>query len=185
VLVPIAAVIGLADVFVMASIYRFTSVQAWQSSSVLVEFYAAALSLGAVLFLALNRKEASPMRRTATLTTGAVVSLQVVSMILYYVQLGANESLAAQKSLSLLNSMGGAIVLKWLLILLGTGLMFFPLKKTTTNISAGQGAIEVAAAAEGTLGSNIFIAAALLIIGQLFGRYLFYAVMMISTVGLN
>lgn len=184
-LIPIAGIIGLADVFVMASIYHFTSVQAWQYNSVFVEFYAAALSMGAVLFMVLSSKEASPVRRTATLTIGAAVIIQVVAMIHYYVQLGANESLAAQKSLALLNSMGGVMAIKWLLILLGAGLMFLPFKTAKTNILTGQGAAEVAAAAEGTLSTNLLMAASLLIIGQIVGRYLFYAVMVISGVGLN
>lgn len=184
-LIPIAAVIGLADVFVMASIYHFTSVKAWQYSSVFVEFYAAALSMGAVLFMALSGKKAENMRRAVTLTVGVAVILQVVAMVLYYIQLGTNESLTAQKSLSLLNSMGGAMAIKWLLILLGSGLLFFPLKKANMNISAGQAATEIAAATEGSLITSTYIAGALLIIGQIVGRYLFYAVMVISTVGLS
>ncbi|MEA4902573.1 hypothetical protein [Desulfitobacterium sp.] len=63
--------------------------------------------------------------------------------------------------------------------------MFLPSKNVDTNISMGQAATEVTAATEGTLGTNIFMAAALLIMGQMVGRYLFYAMMMISTVGLN
>lgn len=184
-LILIAAVVGLADVFVMASIYNFTSVQAWQYSSIFVEFYAAAISMGAVLFMALGRKEASYMRRTLTLAIGAAVALQVVAMVLYYIQLGANDSLATQKSLSLLNSMGGAMALKWLLILLGAGLVFLPTKNTNMTTSAGQAAMEVAVATDSTWISNISLAAALLFIGQIVGRYLFYAIMVTSTVGLS
>lgn len=184
-LIPIAAVIGLADVYVMASVYNFTSVPAWKYSSIYVEFYAAAVSIGAVLFIALSRKEAANIRRTVTLTVAVAVVLQVAAMVLYYIQLGANESLAAQKSLSILSSMGETVAIKWLLILLGSGLLFFPIKKGNTNVSAGQAAIEVAATTEGTLSISIYIAAALLIVGQIVGRYLFYAIMIISTIGLR
>lgn len=184
-LLPIAALIGFADVFVMASIYNFTSVPAWQSSSIFVEFYAAAISMGAVLFIALSRKEAANLKRTLTIAIGAAVILQVVAMVLYYIQLGANESFAAQRSLFLLNSMGTAMGLKWLLILIGSGLLFLPIQKATTNVSVGQAAIEAAATAEGTLSTSAFLAAALLIIGQIVGRYLFYAILITSTVGLN
>lgn len=184
-LISIAALIGLADVFVMAAVYNDTSVQAWQHSSIFIEFYAAAILMGAVLFIVLSRKEADIIRRIVTLSIGVTVILQVVAMVLYYIQLGANESLAAQKSLSLLNGMGGAMAIKWLLILLGSGLMFLPIKQVSTNNLAGQAAIEVAATREGTLSTSTFIAAALLILGQIIGRYLFYAIMIISTVGLR
>ncbi|MBC2725811.1 hypothetical protein [Desulfosporosinus sp.] len=81
-------------------------------------------------------------------------------MVLYYIQLGANESFAAQKSLSLLNSMGTTMALKWLLILLGSGLMFLPIKKANTKVLASQASSRVAETAEGTVSINTYIAAA-------------------------
>lgn len=184
VLLAVAAVIGFADIFVMSSIYYFTSVQAWQFSSIFVEFYAAAITMGAVLFIALSGKEAGNMRKPLTLAIGVAVIYQVIAVNIYYVQLGVNESLAAQKSLSLLNSMGGILALKWFLIVLGSGLLFLQIPKVNKNATAGQTAIEVAATAEGSLNTTAYIAAALLIIGQVIGRYLFYAIMVIGTVGL-
>lgn len=169
-LAPLAAVIGLADVYVMASIYNYASVPAWQHGSIFVEFYAAAISLGAVLFLALSGKEADKVKKAASLAVGIAVVVQVAAMVVYYIQLGTSENLAAGQSLALLNSMSGVMAAKWLLILLGTGWLMFPM---------GQGSMKISA------GTTVYLAAALVVIGQILGRYIFYAVMIVNTVGLS
>ncbi|MEL1135700.1 DmsC/YnfH family molybdoenzyme membrane anchor subunit [Desulfitobacterium sp. THU1] len=185
VLAPLAAVVGLVDVYVMASIYNYASVPAWQHGSIYVEFYAAAISLGAILFLALSGKEAASLKKAASLTVGAAVALQVAAMVLYYIQLGTSDNLAAGQSLALLNSMSGVMAMKWLFILLGAGMLMFPVGIGGTKVSAGQAAVEVAATTEGALSTTVYLAAALVVVGQIIGRYLFYAVMVINTVGLS
>jgi len=125
------------------------------------------------------------MRRTLAFTIGVAVILQVVAMELYYIQLGANESLAAQTSFTLLNNMSTAMALKWLLILFGSGLLFLPTMKAKTNVLVGQAATEVAATTEETLSTTTYIAAALIIIGQIIGRYIFYAISITGTIGLS
>ncbi len=180
----LAAVFGLLDVYAMASVYTSTSVSAWNYSAVTVEFYAAAISMGALLFLTLSGSEGSKVRRPAVIITGIAVALQVAAMVGYYIQLGASSSSAAQQSLALLSGMSGAMAVKWLFILLGTGLLLFPIQKQQLSVnSSGQAAAEVAAA--GLSGTTIYIAAALLVIGQIVGRYLFYAMMIASRVGLS
>ncbi|MGE4272478.1 MAG: dimethyl sulfoxide reductase anchor subunit family protein [Desulfitobacterium sp.] len=183
-LVALAALIGLVDVYAMAAVYTTTSIPAWHSGSITIEFYAAALSMGAVLFLALSGSEGAKIRQPAVIIIGIAVALQVVSMVIYYIQLGTSSSLAAQQSLILLSGMSGAMIVKWLFILLGTGLLFFPLQKQQLNVSAsGQAAVEIAAA--GASSTSIYAATALLVIGQIFGRYLFYSIMIASRVGLS
>ncbi|MGI1659033.1 MAG: dimethyl sulfoxide reductase anchor subunit family protein [Desulfitobacterium sp.] len=183
-LVALAALIGLVDVYAMASIYTFTSIPAWNSGSVTIEFYAAALSMGAVFFLALSGAEGAKVSQSATIIAGIAIALQVVSMAGYTIQLGTNNSLAAQQSLSVLSGMSGAMIVKWLFILFGTGLLFLPLQKQQFNVSASGQATAVVAAA-GTASISLYAAAALLIIGQIVGRYLFYSIMIISRVGLS
>ncbi|HHY27619.1 MAG TPA: dimethyl sulfoxide reductase anchor subunit [Desulfitobacterium dehalogenans] len=184
-LVPLAAVVGLADVYMMASIYNFASVPAWQHGSIYIEFYAAAISMGAVIFLALSGKEAAKAKKAASLAAGVAVILQVAAMVLYYIQLGTSENLAAGQSLALLNSMSGIMAVKWLFILLGAGLLLFLMNKGSMKVQAGQAAVQVAATTEGTLSVTFYLAAALVVIGQILGRYLFYVIMVINTVGLS
>lgn len=183
VLMTLAAVLGLLDVYAMASVYTSTSVSAWNYGAVPVEFYTAALSIGAVLFLALGGTKASTIRRPAMIITGIAIVLQVASMVGYYIQLGASSSLAAQQSLSLLSNMNSAMVVKWLFILLGVGLLFFPVQKSISISNSGQAAAEIAAAA--TSSTTLYLAAALLVIGQIVGRYLFFAIMIVSRIGLS
>ena len=184
-LAPLAAVIGLIDVYIMSSIYNYASVPAWQHGSIFVEFYAAAISLGAVIFLALSGKEAVKVKKAASLAVGIAVVVQVAAMVAYYIQLGTSENLAAGQSLALLNSMSGVMATKWLFILLGAGLLMFPMGKGSMKISAGQAAAQMAAPTEGTAGTTVYLAAALVVIGQILGRYIFYAVMIENTVGLS
>ncbi|KTE90304.1 DMSO reductase [Desulfitobacterium hafniense] len=182
-LVALAALIGLVDVYAMAAVYTSTSIPAWHSGSITIEFYASALSMGAVLFLALSGSEGAKIRQPAVIIIGIAVALQVVSMVTYYIQLGTSSSLAAQQSLILLSGMSGAMIVKWLFILLGTGLLFFPIQRPLHISASGQATAEVAAT--GTATTSIYAAAALLIIGQSAGRYLFYSIMIISRVGLS
>lgn len=182
-LLAVAALIGLLDVYAMASVYTFSGIAAWHSGSVTVEFYAAALSMGAVLFLALGGAEAAEIRQPAVKTAGIAVGLQVIAMMVYSIQLGLNSGLASQLSLALLGTMNGVMVAKWLFILLGTGMLVFPAPGRVQASSSGQAALETAAA--GSVGSGIYVAGVLLVLGQIVGRYLFYAIMIAGRVGLS
>ncbi len=183
-LVTLAALIGLGDVYVMTAVYASSSVPAWNSSGLFVEFYAAAITMGAALFLALSGTEGSRVYRPVVLVAGVAVALQVASMIGYYIQLGASTSQAAGQSLSLMGSMSSIMMVKWLAILLGTGLLFFPVQKQQFNMGvSGEAAAEIAAT--GSVSTSIYIAAFLLIAGQIIGRYLFYAIVVLSRVGLS
>jgi len=182
----LAAIVGLVDIWAMAAVYTSSSVPVWQHSSVYIEFYVAAITMGAAIFLALSFKEALKIKMTTVLVVGIAVMFQVVAMLLYYIQMGASASLAVQQSLALLSGMSGLLSLKWFLILLGVGLLFFSGQKASLKVAGGQAAIETAATAEGALGFNLYaVAAALLVIGQLAGRYVFYASAIVSTLGLS
>lgn len=192
VLVPVSAVIGLIGVYVMASVYTSVSVPAWNSSATFIQFYAVMLSVGAVLFLVLGKNEAAILARTASVTACAAIGIQLVTMIIFYVKLGVNPSLAAQQSMSLLDSMSVNLICQWILILLGTGLLLFSLKGQKNGLSLdkslGSAAIETAATVETTVKSHsriFFLAIAVLIIGQIVGRYLFFAAMVVCRVGLS
>ncbi len=188
-LIPIAAIFGLIDVYMMASVYHFASVPAWQSCTTYVEFYTTMISMGAVLFLVLGRSEATGMTKIAGITVGLAVAIQVVSMMIYYVGLGINPSLAAQQSLTLIANMSMALAINLIFILCGTGLILFSLGGTNKVVSPGNtAALETAVTTETvSAGSTgiLALAAAALVIGLIVGRYLFYAMMVISRVGLN
>ncbi len=159
----LAAVIGLIDVLAMASVYTSSSVAAWQSNSIVVEFYAAAISMGALLFLALSAKEdTGRMRKIVAIAVAAAFVIQAVAMIPYYNGFGASTNLALQQSHAILSSMTPAMVLKWAAILVGAGLLFLPAREKSKEAPIILGA------------------AALVVLGQAVGRYLFFAIMIVS-----
>lgn len=162
-----AAVVGLADVAVIASVYVSSSVPVWRYGAIYFEFYAAAISMGALLFLALSMKEAANMKKIVRITVAIAVIVQVTMMVSYYINLGVNQSLAVRESLSIYASYGVIMAVQWLSIILGTILMFWPAKK------------------EKSLLYCVYGATALIIIGQICGRFLFYVTMVASQVGLH
>ncbi|SHN75848.1 dimethyl sulfoxide reductase anchor subunit family protein [Desulfitobacterium chlororespirans] len=162
-LIILAAAIGLIDVLAMASVYTSSSVAAWQSGSIVVEFYAAAISMGALLFLALSAKEdTGRMRKIVAISVAAAFVIQAVVMLPYYNSFGGSDNLALQQSHAILSSMTPAMVLKWAAILVGAGLLFLPAKEKSKEVPIILGAT------------------ALVLLGQIVGRYLFFAIMIVS-----
>lgn len=168
-LIYVAALVGLADVYLMASIYSSTSVPVWQVGATFVEFYAAAITMGAILFLLLSRKEIANMSKIIALVVSGAVIVQVAVVVPAFISLGASSSSAVQSSLALLMMMPLATAIKWVFILIGTGLVLWIAKddiaKPVTNV--------------------LLASVVLLLAGQVVGRYLFYASMVVTRIGLN
>ena len=164
-----AALVGLIDVFAMAKIYSSASVPVWQSAATTIEFLAAALSMGAMLFLVLSLKEAGKLKKIVALTVAAVVAVQVAVVVPYFISLGAGTGTALQASLMILGSLKTAVAIKWLFILAGAGLVLWLAKDELSKSVSG-------AVAGG---------AVLILVGQVVGRYVFYAAMVVSGVGLT
>ena len=193
ILIPLAALVGLIDIYAMASSYSFASVPVWKSSATFIQFYATMISVGAALFLGLSGKEAINMSRGVIVAACAAIGVQAVAMINYYLQLGENSSEAAQQSVTLLKSMNIELMLQWILILAGTGLVLATLRtqkesaaldKAGTSTATKEAAIAVDSIVKMN-GRILLLGLSALTIGQIVGRYLFYAVMVTSKVGLN
>ncbi len=166
-LIIAAALVGLADVYAMGAVYVFASVPVWNHPAVFMEFYAATISIGAVLFIALSGEQSKSLKKLAGICVAVSITALIVMMFPYYIRIGASNSLAAQESLSLLSGMSFVTVVKWGFILIGAGWF----------ISSVMG--------EPKLSKGILSAAAMLVTGQVVGRYLFYAMMVVTRVGLN
>lgn len=187
--ITLAAVFGLIDVYMMASVYYSSSVPAWHYSATYVEFYTTTIAMGAVLFLLLGQNEAVGRAKLAVTLAGLAIGVQIAAMMAYYLELGSSSSLAAQQSLTIVGDMSLALTVRWILILAGIGMLLFSAKGSTDAVSLGNTAVsEAAAAAEKPLATSALslpLAAGALLIGLVIGRYMFYAVMIISRVGLN
>lgn len=164
-----AALVGLVNIFFMAAIYNTTSVPVWQGSATFVEFFAAAVSIGATLFLLLSIKEVTNMEKIIALAVAAAVILQVAAVVPDLIIMGGSSSGAVQSSLIILGGMTMATVFKWIFILAGAVLVVWmakdELSKSMTNI--------------------VLSGVVLILAGQVIGRYLFYAAMVVTRVGLS
>lgn len=167
------SVVGLVTVFSMAKVYTMASVPAWDGTNTFVDFYATAIALGALIFLVSGFKELNEANhRLLPFIVLVAVVIQAAVAVPYAFSLGQN-GMAAQESAKALSDMGVVIALKWLLILGGAGLLLWPAieKSGTTGSKSAAG--------------MIYVAAAILLIGEIIGRYVFYASMITSHIGLT
>lgn len=164
-----AAIVGLVDVYFMAAIYNMTSVFVWHGVATFVEFYLAAISMGAVIVLFLNTEEVGNLKKLIPVIVAVAVTLQVVAVEYNLIMLGGSSSKAVQISLTLLSGMVLATVFKWASIFAGAVLILWVAKKELSRSYTNT-----------ILGSAVLILA-----GQAAGRYVFYAVIVVTRVGLT
>ena len=167
----IGSILGLVVVFSMAKVYTTTAAPVWQGVNTFVDFYATTVALGALLFLAAGVGQLKDVsKKIFGYSILAAVVVQAASSVPH--ALGLNEmGLAAQNSVHILNSMSGLVWAKWLLILGGAGIALYSATVTSQK--------------DTKLNVNAFITAgAALVVGQVIGRYLFYAALVMMNVGL-
>lgn len=165
--------IGLITVFSMGKLYTTTAVPVWHGINTFVDFYATTIAVGALIFLAMGLRELQDVdKRILGFIVLAAVIIQASVAVPYAIGLGLN-GMAAQASAEILRGMSVAIGLKWLLILGGAGLLMWPaLQKVGTAEAKSVSGI-------------IYVAGAALVCGQLIGRYIFYAAMIATSVGMT
>lgn len=167
------SVVGIITVFSMGKLYTMTSVPVWHGMNTFVDFYATTIAVGALIFLAIGLKELqNDDKRIFGFIILAAVILQASVAMPYAIGLGLN-GMAAQASSEILSRMSTVIGLKWLLILGGAGLLIWP----TIQKAGTKG--------DKSVSGIIYVAGAALVCGQLIGRYVFYAAMIATSVGLT
>ncbi len=167
--IVLAAIAGLVDIFFMGAIYTNTSVPFWQNSTTYIEFFAATISMGGIIFLFLSLQEAAAFKKLIAIAVAAAIVMQVAAVIPNLINLSVSSSTATQSSLTILSSLSTAGVLQWLFILIGAILVVWIAKDELSP----------------SVGSLTLASATLLFIGQGIGRYLFYAAMIVTGIGLS
>lgn len=164
----ITSLCGLAAVFSMAMSYMATVYPAWQSWNTMVDFYAATLILGAVLFLLTTGKRDTEKMLRLDLIILAVAFIQIALLPNFMAGLGT-ASAAAQQSVALMSGdYNVAVVARWILVLCGIFLVL---------ISRSEKYIGKV--------NYFYLASAVLILGMFLGRYLFYATGVATGIGLG
>lgn len=167
------SVVGLVAVFSMAKVYTFTSVAVWQGVNTFVDFYSTAVVLGILVLLVTGFKELKLVdKKVFGFIVLAAVIIQASVAIPYAIGLGLNGQ-AAQASAQILSGLGFAIGIKWFLLLGGAGSLLWLVSQKSDESSKGF-----------TVGS-LYALGAVLVVGQLIGRYIFYAAFIASTIGLT
>jgi anaerobic dimethyl sulfoxide reductase subunit C (anchor subunit) len=169
----VGSIVGLFDIFFMAKVYSTTSVPAWHGVNTFIDFYATAIAVGGLVFLAASLSELTKEdKKIFAFIVFAAAILQGVVTVPYSISLGLN-GMAALESASILNNMSGVIVLKWLLIMGGAAILL-----VTATQQAGTKEAKFAS-------SMIYVACIALIVGEIISRYAFYAAMVVTKVGLT
>ncbi len=164
--------VGLITVFSMAKVYTTTVVPIWQGMNTFVDFYATTIAVGALIFIAASLKELENVnKRIYGFIVLIAVIIQAAVAVPHAIGLGL-EGMAAQASAAILSGLAFAIGLKWLLILGGAALLIWPSQKSDASDS-------------GSAAGLIYAAFAFLVVGQIIGRYVFYAAHVAITVGLS
>lgn len=154
----LACLAGIASIFTMAQLYMNTIIPSWQSANTLVDFYATAIALGAVVFYLSAGKSARAGLPRLDFVILAVVFLQAAFLPNYLTTLGAMGG-AGQASAALLSGgYGIGMFLRWLLLF--GGILLLIISRTGKFLEQA---------------GFLYLAATLLIVGEFVGRYLFYA----------
>lgn len=163
------SIVGLIAVFSMAKLYSSTIVPVWHGANTFVEFYATTIAVGALLFIVTSLKQLNDVdKRIYSIAVFTAVIIQAAVAVPHALSLSA-EGMAAQTSAAILSNMGAVIGLKWLLILGSAGILMWP-STQRSEIKDTR---------------SIYMACAFLVVGQLIGRYIFYAALVATNVGLT
>jgi anaerobic dimethyl sulfoxide reductase subunit C (anchor subunit) len=179
----IAALIGLAQVFIMGMVYQLPTQPAWNSLATPITFYATTLLLGVLAvgaaFVAnyayVQRQAPGSAAVQVDLLRGALRWIAVASVVLLGVELvaaplqvaylAAGESTAARASAELMFGEYGLIFgLRLGLVFLGAGILGLFLYRSA--VSSGQ---------ERSMGWLAYAAFALVLVSEVLGRFMFYA----------
>lgn len=167
------SLVGLITVFSMAKVYTFTIVPVWQGANTFVDFYATTIVLGTLVFLVTDLMELQNVdKRIFGLIVLAAVIIQASVAVPHAIGLGLGGQ-AAHASAEILSSMSVAIGLKWLLLLSGAGILMW-LATQKDGVAGGKPATGI-----------IYAVCVALVVGQVIGRYVFYAAFIASNVGLT
>lgn len=154
----LASLAGIASVFSMSQLYMKTIIPAWQSTNTMIDFWATTVILGAIVFYLTAGQKGRERLPRLDLVILAVVLVQAAFVPNYVADLGAAAGAGQESAALLAGSYAAVAVLRWLLLL--GGVFLFVISRT--GKLAGQTGF-------------LYLAVTVLVVGELVGRYLFYA----------
>ena len=178
----VAALVGLALVFVMAMVYMLPTVPAWNTPITVISFFTTTFLLGSLAMGAAYAINYAYLRskgqaadeqsrllalalRWVALTAVLMLGVQFVIIPVYVAQLATGGTAAVASAEILLNQNSVLFGLRLALVFLGAGVFGLFLYRTATS---ADGRIQI-------MSSYVYAAFALVLVAEVIGRYLFYA----------
>jgi len=179
----VAALVGLVLIFSMAQIYMLRTAPAWNTLATPVMFFTTTFLLGTLAVGAAYVVNYAYLRRTAAGRAGAqadilraalrglalaaaiLAGVHLVVQPLYIAHLSSSNVPAAQRAIeTLMNDYGLLFALRLGLVFFGAGVLAFFVYRSAS--SPGR---------EGLLGNLALLAFAVVLVAEVMGRFLFYA----------
>lgn len=194
-LVIVTSLVGLADIYCMSNIYSSTLIPAWQGLHTFVVFYSACFILGSLVVIGslaflMNKQKVAAQHSLynsilapISIVILAAIAIQVIIVPNYLVSLAVSGNAGQASAEMLSDQYGMMMIIRWLLTLCGGLLLVFAAWKQLQGAQPfvkQQGASEAAAvsetkAAEVLPAGIIYLTFAIMAVGEIIGRYLFYA----------
>ncbi|NMA69208.1 MAG: dimethyl sulfoxide reductase anchor subunit [Desulfitobacterium sp.] len=153
----LTVLVGLGAIYTMGRLYMEGIMPAWQSSYTMISFYATAIILGGIIFYLTSSVKEEPAL-PIDLILLAVAMIQAAFMPGYMANLASSATMAGQESMTLMAGSEMVLGLSWLCLL--GGLLLFTL--TQRSKLAKQSSI-------------LYLAVAVIFLGEIASRYIFYA----------
>lgn len=167
----VTALTGIMVIFSMASIYSSSIRPAWDSGNTLLAFLGTTFLFGAlasVVFIiqGLKGDKLSPelinVLKKISMVGIAALLIQLVYLPVYYTALSGGGDAALASAQTLAGSYAPMLVIRWVLSVIGAALLVYALfKKGNTTMALPL--------------NTVYLAFALVLVGEFLGRYIFYA----------
>ncbi|KJS21088.1 MAG: hypothetical protein VR72_12295 [Clostridiaceae bacterium BRH_c20a] len=161
----VTSVVGLLSVFSMSKLYMSSIIPAWNSRTTMLDFFVTTIVLGGIMLLVTSLKELEGEVAKLSIVMAAAVLIHAAVFPSFVAGLGAGTAAAQTSAMKLAQAYGGMLILRWVLVLGGVGLVILSQYKKQQE------------------STYIYLALAALVLGQIAGRYIFFAVGVARGVG--
>lgn len=161
-LMLVTGIIGLIDIYCMASAYTSTLVSGWSALSTFTAFYGSVFVLGPVMAASLmtptlNKDTVKQIVRLALVVALAGVAIQAIGVALYATNMPEVNMINGINAMNAMEGYQSTVVVRWIVELFGLALLGY-LSRTTVKVSY----------------SIAYVAVLAIIIAEGLNRYVFY-----------
>lgn len=162
----LTSIVGIFAVLCMSKLYMSSVIPAWMSGTTMIDFFATMIILGGILTLVTGMQEAEGEAVLISIVMVAAAVLHAVVYPSFVADLGAGTAAAQASVTALAETYGTLMVMRWALVLVGVGLVvlsqYVKIQRST----------------------YMYVALGALLIGQVAGRYIFFAVGVAKGIGM-